>query len=247
MPPAKLKQKSNITIRQATLHDHKEIGRIASITYLDTALTRFLSPHAGKYYSHYERGFAQRAMKRMLDPRNLTFVAVDEASGKPIGQIQLERLGDDAGAQAQIRSRKSVWLWLLKWAFFVWCVVLDFVVGGCKSDDPEALRLFAKWGDRDEEKYWTSHEERRNRWHVQSFVVRREHQGQGIGKRLLAEVIERADKENVVVGLESSTEGEPVYRRVGFELLGRFDQGDFMKDEGGGVMMRSPKGQKATS
>jgi GNAT superfamily N-acetyltransferase len=238
--------KPTITICLATLLEHREIGRIASETYFHTPLTKFLSPHAGEYYSHYERGFTQRALKRMLDPRNLTFVAVDEAIGKPIGHIQAERLGDDAFAQAQIQSRKSVWLWALKLLFTIWCTVLDFVVG-CKSDDAEALRLFAKWGERDEEKYWMAFAERGNRWHVQSFVVRREYQGLGIGKRLMREVIGRAERENVRVGLESSAEGEGMYRSVGFELLGRFDQQvDFVKESEGGVMMWSPKGWKGT-
>jgi len=65
----------------------------------------------------------------------------------------------------------------------------------------------------------------------------------------MGEVIRRAARENVVVGLEASEEGEWLYRSVGFELLGRFDVetwGDTLGNKGG-IMMWSPKGWKGES
>jgi GNAT superfamily N-acetyltransferase len=242
------KPKPTIKIRGATLLDHREMGRTASETYYDTDLTRFLSPHAGAYYSHYARGFTQRILKRMLDPRSLSFVACVAGSKEPIAYIQLARLGDDAGAQAQIASRTSVWLWVLGWMFVVWCKAVDVVVGGDKSADPEALRLFEGCGTRDEEKYWKPFPDRMNRWYVQSCVVRSEYQGMGVGKMMIREVTKRAQEEGVVIGLEASSEGYWLYKSVGFELLGRFDTSvPDAAEDGGGIMMWSPRGGRKRS
>lgn len=240
------KPKPAIKIRQATLFEHLEMGRIASETYLDTDLTRLLSPYAGTYYSHYERGFQQRICKRMFDPRFLSFVGCVGGSNTPISYIQIARWGDDEGARRQIASRDSWALWLLGWVYAVWCWGLDIVVGGDKCADPEALRLFAEWGEKDQEKYWNRFPDRTNRWYVQSCVVRSEYQGMGIGKMLMREVIARAEEEGLVIGLEASNEGFWMYKSVGFELLGRFDTpgNPDAAEEGGGIMMWTPKGWK---
>lgn len=60
--------------------------------------------------------------------------------------------------------------------------------------------------------------------HAQSVVLRTEWQGRRIGKMLMAE------EEGVVGGLEASEPGERMYRKLGFELLGRFEKG-FGEDE----------------
>jgi ribosomal protein S18 acetylase RimI-like enzyme len=244
MTTKRTQEKPHITIRTATLSDHIHIGRIASETYYSTPLTRFLSPHAEKHYSHYVQGFTQRALKRMLSPRNLTFVAVDDALGIPIGHLQSERLGSDEHAQKQIRSRRYFGLlWVLNMLFTAWCLLVDLMVGEDKSSDPEALRLFLKWGEEQNAEYWEK-DGRRERWHVQSCVVRTEYQGMGIGKRLMREVLKRAQGEGVVVGLEASEEGEWMYRSVGFKLLGRFEQGEYEEvlGRGWGIMMWTPEG-----
>ncbi len=59
----------------------------------------------------------------------------------------------------------------------------------------------------------------------------------------MGEVTRRAQEEGVPVGLESSAAGELLYRSVGFELLGRFEKGDFEQGKGG-VMMYKPKSWK---
>jgi len=249
--PVSSSQKSPIIIRQAYLSDNGEIGRIAAEVYYDAALTLFLSPHRGKYYSHYERGYRQRALKRMLDPRSLTFVACEAAHPeKPIGAVQFLRLGDDEGAQRQIKSKASVWLVVLNWVYWAWCLALLWLTGGDKSEDPEATKLFLSWVRDGNTKVWEAHGER---WHVQSCIVGTKFQGRGIGKMLMAEVTRRAEDEGVVIGLEASPHGEWLYRSVGFRLLARFEQvnGSEQLDTGdaGGFMLWTPrvmKGDKKT-
>ncbi len=92
--------------------------------------------------------------------------------------------------------------------------------------------------------HWEGRKDRENRWHAQSVVVRKEFQGRKAGKRLMAEVIGRAENENVVVGLESSANGEMMYRSVEFELLGRFQGGNGFEGDSGGVMLYTPKARR---
>lgn len=119
-------------------------------------------------------------------------------------------------------------------------MVVRFAVGEDKSADADRLRAMEELGSGAEKEYW-DRPERRNRWYAQSCVVAGEWQGRGIGKRLMAEVIARAESEGVVVGLESSEMGERLYRSLGFELLGRFKKvWDEMDENVGGVMMYTP-------
>jgi GNAT superfamily N-acetyltransferase len=178
----------------------------------------------------------------MLDPRNLTFVAVSTSNPSvPVGYTQFLRIGDDEGAKRQIASRKSFLLTLAAWMYWVYCLVERLVVGKDKSSDPERQREFEAETGGMEDEYW-GEEGRRNRWYTQSCVVKEQWQGKGIGKKLMAEVIARAEGENVVVGLEASLLGELLYRSMGFELLGRFKKGfgDEKIEDAGGVMMYTP-------
>jgi len=59
----------------------------------------------------------------------------------------------------------------------------------------------------------------------------------------MLEGLKRAQKERVLMGLTASVEGEHLYRKVGFELLGPFTHrvpGD--DSEGGGIMIWYPEG-----
>jgi GNAT superfamily N-acetyltransferase len=186
----------------------------------------------------------------MLDPRNVTFVAVPSSgpdAGRVVGYAQCVRLGDDEGAKAVLKANGRVWNVLLKLfgvLFTAWCKIVSLVVGGDKSADEDAVHRFFTLADQQDAMYYDSEKypERKNRWHAQSVVVSKEYQGKGLGKRLMGELIGRAEKEGVPIGLESSKEGEMMYRSVGFELMARFHDGFGLEDEGyGGMMLYSPK------
>jgi ribosomal protein S18 acetylase RimI-like enzyme len=239
-----------ITIRRATLLDGPDVGKAAATAYFSTLLTSWISPRREKYPAAYQRGFFERAVTRILSPRNETYVAcLSSAEGKVVGAAQFVRLGDDAGARKMIRDVglvRRVLLWVLCWGFWAWCQVWWLFHGGDKSVDREAVETFAAWCRVDQGRFWEGREERVNRWHAQSVVVLPEWQGRGIGKRLMAEVLRRAERDGVMVGLESSVKGEGLYRRLGFELLGRFTtQADAMEGgDKGGVMAWYPEGWK---
>jgi GNAT superfamily N-acetyltransferase len=243
MSPQLTTPKDTILIRRVRIWEGSQLGRIAAKTYMNSALIAYLDPDREEYYSHYERGFISRSWKRLLDPRNVTFVAVSSSQPSlPVAFVSIQRLGSDAGAQRQIASRKSLWLSLAAWLAFLWFWMMLKVVGD-KSQDPAHQAAFEASNASTGRNHWEV-EGRTERWHVQSCVVLESWQGRGVGKMLMAEVIALAERDGVVVGLEASPQGEQLYRRVGFELLARFPQAelDFGEDitNEGGVMMYTP-------
>lgn len=237
-----------LIIRRARLWDGPEIGRIAAETYLDTSLSEFVAPKRYEFREDWERGFIHRAQKRLFEPRNLSFVLVTKSNPNlPVGFAQFIRLGDDEGARRQIESHsrlKRVMLELLFLLYSAWCWIVLLWFGGDKSEDKQAHATFEAWSADEWKVNWDSWPDRKNRWHTESVVIRKEFQGRKAGKRLMAEVIGRAEAENVVVGLEASAQGEFMYRSVGFELLARFLSGDQIDRGAGGVMMYTPKARR---
>jgi ribosomal protein S18 acetylase RimI-like enzyme len=204
-----LTDSSSFIIRPAKLTEYKALGQIAASTYFSSALEGFLYPHRVEHYADYERGYEHRALTLMLDPRMISMVACKAATPDiPIAYIHFKRMGDDEGAKEQLKRKGNVMLWVARWLIWAWFLLITAVTGGNQSADPEAFRLFRSWQETTNKIDWQPFKERENRWHVCSFVVRTEFQGRGLGKRLMAEVIKYAEKENVVIGLESSPEGE---------------------------------------
>lgn len=160
-----------------------------------------------------------------------------------IGYAQFVRLGDDEGARKQIESRKRSWMAPALWLWTLILPVLYWVDRGT-CDDVEHVREFLSVGDEETEEHFERWTKRRCRWHAQSVVVLPEFQGRGVGKRLMGKVIEMAEEEGVPVGIEASAEGEPMYRRVGFELVSRFRPLKGMRGDGskGGIFMWRPSG-----
>ncbi|KAF4626935.1 hypothetical protein G7Y89_g11218 [Cudoniella acicularis] len=228
---------TGILIRPASLHHFYQIGALAAKTHAHTPLTAFLAPYRPAHPTHFILTFQQRTLSRLLNPRNLIFIAVTRSHPSTvIGFVQFVRLGTDAGAQAQIASSswmRRVMLWILRLVLGLLVWVWNVLLGGDKSANPAALDAFFKLADKNDKEHFIDYKngERRNRWHVQSCVVAREWNGKGIGKRLMAEVIQRAERENVIVGVEATDEGEWLYRKVGFRLESRYGE----LEECGGV------------
>lgn len=208
-PKSEPKPKANsIVIRPARLHEYKILGRIAAITYFPTAFTEYLTPNRLRYYGHYERGFQKRALMLMLEPRVRSMVAVEASRPDlPIAYIHFDRLGDDEAAKRYSKEKESLRLWVYRWLAWAWFLLLATLLGA-PHEDPIHLKKFIRVAMEEDKKHWDSHEDRHNRFHVRSFVVLPQFQGRGVGKMLMTEVTTRAEKENVVIGLESSPEGE---------------------------------------
>lgn len=241
MPSFKCKD-SNILIRRARYSDIPYMANIAANEYRDSDLNKFLCPYRHQYPDHFIRRFLQIFRARHFDPRSIGFVAVEPSRPhKPVAYMQMTRLGNDEPARQLIAAQDSVWCRLCRWALQIQTSIVNYLRPD-RSTDRDAARQFGESTGRDSEKYWGSDEMRAkygNRWHVRGLVVSSSHQRRGIGQALMAEVLQRAQRENVVVGLEASGDGEKLYRSLGFEMRGPFSM--VIGSPVGGCMMWTPK------
>ncbi|KAH8821838.1 acyl-CoA N-acyltransferase [Xylogone sp. PMI_703] len=78
----------------------------------------------------------------------------------------------------------------------------------------------------------------RRHWYLELLATRLEYQGKGAGGKLIRWGLEKADEEDVETYLEGSPDGVPIYRRFGFEEVGRLSvvDGQFVE-----VFMLRPK------
>ncbi|KFY38138.1 hypothetical protein V494_04500 [Pseudogymnoascus sp. VKM F-4513 (FW-928)] len=236
-PPASAS--STVEIRPMTFADGKRCGEIAQAGYWDTDLSDMLSPHRVKYPEDHALWFERRIKLRGLSPRNRGFVAIGD--GEIVGYMQCARLGDDEAALKIEKEKKTWYSGLVNWGYgmFFKCAAWAFPD---RSQSAEGVAEFAKLGEVEENKHWKDREERKNRWYAQSVVVSEPWRGRGVGKKLMAWVMEQAQKEGVVIGLEASMMGERLYNSLGFDLLGRFTHSvESWDKDAGGVMMWSPK------
>ncbi|KAL2075999.1 hypothetical protein VTL71DRAFT_942 [Oculimacula yallundae] len=235
--------KQEFRLRPMTLADCSTLAIHTGDAYLEGPVRKFIVPHAEKYRSDYERTLKQSIRKRLFDLQSISVVAYEASNPKyPVGFAQYTRLGDDEGARA-VLSRHSLWdricCFVLAWFFWGYDKVENWLWPD-RSTDVDAMKAFFASGAGDTEKYWSSHPERKNRWHVQSVVIGPAYQGKGIGRLLVTEAVNRAQEERVIMGLSSSVAGSHLYRKLGFELLGDFTMriGD---EVGNGMMIRYPE------
>ncbi|KAJ5272833.1 hypothetical protein N7478_007958 [Penicillium angulare] len=230
-------------IRHLQSSDIPIVAHIAATEYFDSELNSFLCPHRHKYPDHVTRRFTQMIQGRSLDPRNIGFVAADALNpSKPVAYAQFIRLGHDQAAVQLVATQSSVWLTLRRWWFKIHTSVVNFFWPD-RSIDPAAMGAFMKSVHHDTHLYWGSPEMKSmNRWHTQSVVVSSFYQRLGLGRRLMDEVLRRAQDEGVVVDLEASEDGEKLYQNLGFQLRGPFSM--VLPHAGlmlGGFMMWSPQ------
>ncbi|OGM43289.1 hypothetical protein ABOM_008664 [Aspergillus bombycis] len=235
-----------IQIRRITPPDIPQMARLASTAYFNSPLSQFLSPYRQTYPGDFTRRFLHMMRARYFNPRCIGFVAVPVSDpATPVAYAQFIRLGDDKAAKALIAAQSSIWNTLRRWCVAVrtW---IETLVWPDRSGDAEAVAEFDKAVEDDNLRYWESPQMKGlygERWHAQSVVVSGDWRRRGIGRRLMGEVLRRAQEEGVVVGLEASEDGERLYRSLGFELRGRFCMalGDEDGDVGG-IMMWRPDG-----
>ncbi|KAK0121680.1 hypothetical protein ONS95_009965 [Cadophora gregata] len=213
--------------------------------YWQSPVNQFIAPHAAKYRADFVRNFRQGIRRRLFNPRSLSLVAFEDCNpAYPVGYAQSSRRGGDEGARAYL-SQHSLWtkvyFFVFAWFFWIYDKVENFLWPD-RSCDVEATKKFFASVDGDDNTYWKSHPERNNRWYLASVVVSPAYQGKGIGRMLVTEVVKRAQRERVIIGLSASPAGEILYRKLGFELLGEFTM-RIGGEEGGGIMIRYPEGQ----
>ncbi|KAJ5645492.1 hypothetical protein N7507_011503 [Penicillium longicatenatum] len=229
-------------IRRMQSSDIPILGVLAATAYSDSPLDAFLCPHRHEYPEHVIRRFVQMIQGRYLNPRSIGFVAVHHATpSTPIAYAQFIRLGNDQAALQLISNQRSLWRLLKTWWFKIRTSIVNLLWPD-RSVNRDALNEYFESCKHDEQCYWESPEMKikyLNRWHAQSVVVSSSCQRQGIGRRLMEEVLQRAQNEGVIVGLEASPDGEKLYQKLGFELRGPFSMNIGLP--AGGIMMWKPK------
>jgi ribosomal protein S18 acetylase RimI-like enzyme len=237
------KDVDRILVGPAKFNDIPKIAFTAFIGYAGSPLDRFLSPLRQDYPGDALRSWYHRMILRWVDPRMISVIAcLTSNPERVVSYAQLCRVGNDEGAKRQIASRKTAWLSVLAWYYTIKFKIVGYLWPD-RSVNPTAEKQFSAWSRIDDETHWNPYPERKNRWHLRSIVVSPEWRGKGVGTQLMKEVLDRARKEGVIVGLEASADGEHLYRKLGFELLSRFyyDEGSSIASPNeGGVMIWKP-------
>ncbi|KAG9241557.1 hypothetical protein BJ878DRAFT_482831 [Calycina marina] len=168
-------------------------------------MNAFLFPGTAAQPDDMARICLQRVRRGYANPATILLVACPTATPNiPVGSIQALRPGTDDGAK-RVRRRRD------------WCCE-----PGYRITNKENLASFlVEWMKRDREKYWSA-PERQNLWVVQNLMVDPEMQGKGIGKLLMADIIERqAEIPKVVMGLTSNPHGGVLVSKAGVRVDGR--------------------------
>ncbi|PQE08475.1 Acyl- N-acyltransferase protein [Rutstroemia sp. NJR-2017a BBW] len=219
--------------------------------FKSNAVPKFLYPKLHLYPQDQFRGQKQSTVRTILSPANVVMVAyLKDNPSKLVGYTSSTRIGDDTGAR-EFRRSKPLLSRLLTSAlltlFSAWFAVSNKIWKN-RAASPENLQVFSNGGKMDDAKYWDGEKfpARKNRWHVITVAVHPDYQGRGVGRVLMNDVLERAQRERVPVGLAASPEGEFLYRRLGFGYLGDFSmrvdnvlEGD---TPGGGHFLWLPEG-----
>lgn len=235
-------------IRPSRASDIYTLGQICTRAYWLSPMNRFLAPRAEQYLDDLPRQFRQSLRQRMCLANVLFITACKTAEPDTIvGYGLFTRLGNDAGARQFVASKGLLqrwWMWILSWLFWAYDSI-DLLIWKPRAFDRNAAKLFGEWIAVDTEKHWKSHPERANRWFANNVVVHPDYQGKGIGKMLMADAMEKAQAERVIMGLSASPHGEFLYRKLGFEMLGDFSHRPDTEgpgDKGGGIMIWYPEG-----
>lgn len=220
------KSTPEIAIRRATFTDAYAMSLLVThepLTKNWIWLPRLLVPTSGTRYH------ALRIQRRLLQPRNLNFVAVlTSDTDEMVGYVVFTRYGSDDTAQSAVRSNSSLCLWLFRCIWTSWISLIAYMLGAkiessCDVDDD------VKEDNDREINFWTLHHER---WHVQHLFVRLESRRMGIATRLMEIVIRRATADKVPVTLKASAKGEKLYTKLGFTVL----KEGYIEDDGRGYV-----------
>ncbi|OBT53507.1 hypothetical protein VE04_08127 [Pseudogymnoascus sp. 24MN13] len=227
VPPAG-RAASSVEIRPMVWADAKRTGELAQVAYWNEPISDLTTPHRASYPEDHLLWFERRIKNRMEMGRRWD---ICNAFGLGV---------EERGLQVE-KEEKKWWSGLAEWGYGIYLKCAAWVFPD-RSESPEGKAEFSKAGVLEYEKHWKDRDDRKNRWYVQSVVVAEPWQGRGVGKKLMAWVLEQAQKEGVPASLEASMMGERLYRSIGFDLLDRFVTkiGDSKEDEGG-IMMWSPK------
>ena len=147
-------------IRTATLADTSQIASLAATSYMNSELSKLLSPLRHVFMLDHIRAYHQRALARMRSPANVSLVVTAVDGGPVMGYAQFIRCG--AGAPAA-----HSWAGAARAAYIATRQLVDDYVWRFtdRSTDPAAARKFRALSD----SFWVAEEAANTpRWYVQS-------------------------------------------------------------------------------
>jgi GNAT superfamily N-acetyltransferase len=233
-----------IILRPTRLSDTSQIAIHKKNAYWNSPLNQFLCPRREEDPEQVVRMHKQSTIRHFLSPNSFVLSAV--LAENPIvcvGSLQCSRVGDSTASKQYIKSKGLLTRslhWILSWFFWAWFKI-ENLVWKDRVTDFGNLKQLDNSIELDGQTYWKSHEERRDRWHVNSLVIDPAWQGKGIGRLLMDVILQRAQKEGVPIGLSASPHGELLYRKLGFECLGDFHM-RVERSQGGGIFIWYPEG-----
>lgn len=211
-------------IRQARLSDLADIVTLLTLVWFDGPFTNFQNPYRHQYPGDLIRYFYLAYRELLLNPWQVSLVAVPlNGENRVVAYVRFKREGDDAAARQFFSARWSLWNFLLWWYSRIDASVRNFFWPD-RTVDKEAQKkgrearqkaAFELWGQPAMQKLYG------NRWHLTTLLTATDWQRQGLGRHLTQIVLNQAEKERVVVGLEATAEGEKLYTQMGFQLRAR--------------------------
>lgn len=226
-------------VRPARLSDCIGIGFAHTEAFRFSSFTNMLLPHRFLYLMQNLRICASRARMRVLSPRDLVFVAHPENREEEIiGFAMFTREGSDEGARRLIQERDSWKLWFLRGYYKAvdWIYELFYPVDRLRNAENWAEFLLER--RRIEGEIWVG-PKWETRWQCNGLIVIPGWQRRGVGQALMKAGLDMARAEGLPMTLEATTEGEHLYKALGFKLLTPY-QRSFEK--AGGMMYWYPEG-----
>ncbi|KHN97484.1 Acyl-CoA N-acyltransferase [Metarhizium album ARSEF 1941] len=207
-----------MTIRQAKYSDLRAMAETAAAAFHhDELFGELMHPRRQEYPQDFINYFERRFLKKWGDPGCRFLVGLDKTSDKVIAVAQWER----QGVRPASWSNSLIAGPFMQSASWLYLSALDFLWPN-RAADPDKIRIL-------EETYplFAHHwiESRRQNWFLDVLATHPDHQGQGLGKKLVMWGVNKAMEEGICASVISSYGNEAFYGQYGFIEVGRANIG----------------------
>ncbi|KAI1841471.1 hypothetical protein JX266_012311 [Neoarthrinium moseri] len=204
-----------IQLRDAYYSEIPAIARMSTLAFWDDDLFAILiHPHREKYPGDADLYWIRRARVNFWDYRRKWLVAVDKdekGTDTIVGVAQWERLGPggkrmdchwlDPRNLLKPLSRLAMFLHAWSWPN-----------RACDPAQEDAIERSYPYF----EKAWTG--DRAESWYLELLAVHPDHQGRGIGRKLVQWGLDRAQEERVCASVVSAWGKDGFYQKAGFNV-----------------------------
>ncbi|TGZ85724.1 acyl-CoA N-acyltransferase [Ascodesmis nigricans] len=230
----------NITYRKAELTDGYSMALCATSAWQSTALSNFLWPHRHLYPRDFILASARRYWSLMSAPNTVIYIGLDTSkSPSPVVGIgAFSRETAHPELLSLVQRPKNLKQMVISWYYTIVGKITQWLWPD-RHMDRKAFESFAG-DDAIYQQFWK--DTYPERWHCRSFSVHPDYQKKGIGSTVMRIVMDTAKAEGLPIVLEASTDGEYLYRKLGFRLVKRFDAPVIKEEKDqGGLMVYEPE------